>query len=240
MILSILLRNLRNSSFISYTDGIVSIGTRHDLLAFGLKPANDAFEATLVALNAQYALERGSGLTDKIVAADKRRDKTVAGIRQVVEGYANHFDPTTVEAAVIVERVFSKYGTGIPQMNYTDQSGVMKSLAEDLQTAPVSAAITKLGLTAWVAEMKEANTAFVALYGDRTTEKSQKPTSKMLDLRLVTIQSWQKLVRSTLAVNELSPSIALNAYMAELNAQIEQYNRQTGGRGGDEGDAPVV
>ena len=239
MLTSINIRNLRNASYISYCDGIVAIGLRHDLTALGLKPSNDAFAATLVPLNAQYATERGSSLTDQIVAADKRRDKAVTGILQVTEGYLNHFDPAMAAAATVVKRVFEKYGSSIANLNYTDQSGVMKSLAEDLQTVPVSASVTLLGLTAWVVEMKAANTAFVDLYGTRTTEISQKPSSKMLDLRLATLQSWQKLVRSTLAVNELSPGPGINAYMAEINAHNDQYNRLIG-KGGDEESVPVA
>lgn len=237
MIATIALRSLRNASFISYCDGIITIGSHHDLLAMGLKPASDAYAATIGPLNAQYAIERGSGLTDQIVLADKRRDRAVSGIWQVVQGHLNHFDPAVVDAAKAVDRVFAKYGSSIQNKPYAEQSGIMKSLSEDLQAAPASGSVAKLGLTAWVVEMKESNQAFIDLYGDRTTEKSQKPSAKMFDLRMATIEAFQKLSRSIAAVNELNPSPALQAYAAELNAHIEQYNRLIG-KGGDEDDAP--
>ena len=237
-IISINLRQLRNPSFITFCDGIVTVGGRHDLAAFGLKSANDAFKVTLVALNEQYALERGSSFTAKIVAADGRRDKAVVGILMVTEGHLNHFDPLMVEAATIVKRVFDKYGSSIQNLSYNDQSGVAKSLAEDLQAAPISASVTTLGLTAWVAEMKAANTAFINLYDNRTEEKGQKPTTKMLDLRLESIEAFKKLVRSIAAVNELTPSAGLNAYAAEINAQVDQYNRTINSGSEDEDETP--
>lgn len=230
MIISLNLRTLRNPAFITFTDGVISIGKRHNLTAFRLKPAFDAFDATLAPLNAQYAIERGSSLTEKIANADQRRDRAVVGIRETVEAHLYHFAPATVEAANLVKRVFDKYGTGIQTLPYNDQSGVLKSLAEDLQVAPTSASVTVLGLTAWVTELKNANQAFVELYGSRTTETSQKPSAKMIDLRQLTNDAYQSLVRKISAINELEPSPELAAYIAEMNAHIEPYLKPTGGK----------
>lgn len=237
IIVSISLRSLRNASFITFTDGVEAIGGRHNLTSLGLKPVYDAFVATLGPLNALYATEKGSLLTTKIQEADRRRDRAVSGIRQVVEGYTSHFDPALAEDAERVKRVFDKYGSSIQDLNYSDQTGVMKSLAEDLQAAPISASVNRLGLTAWVTEMKDSNNAFVDLYGNRTTEKSQKPTATMLELRQVTQDAWKNLVASIKAVHVLNTSPALQAYAAELNAHIEPYLRLIGKGGGDE-DTP--
>lgn len=225
MIQTIRLRSLRNATFISFTDGVVAIGTHHSLVPLGLQLISDAFAATLVPLNAQYAGERGSALTDLIEAADKRRDRAVLGIRTVTEGNLLHFDPNRVAAAEIILRIFDKYGRSIQNLPYLDQSGAMKSLADDLQLAPVTDSVNRLGLTEWVAEMKAANDAFIDLYGSRTTELGQKPSVKMLDLRQETAEAWQRLVDSVKAVHTLNPSPALSAYAAELNAHIGQYNR---------------
>lgn len=170
------------------------------------------------------------------MAADKRRDRAVVGILQVVVGYTSHFEPAFTEAAERISRTFAKYGSSIQNLNYTDQSGAMKSLAEDLQLAPVSDSIAKLGLTAWVVELKESNQAFIDLFGSRTTEKGQKPSTKMFDLRMATLGAWQKLIDSIKAVNVLTPSPALDAYAAELAAHIDEYNRIISR--GEEEDAP--
>lgn len=235
---SISIHSLRNAGFINFSDGVVSIGSRHNLTSFGLKPAQDGFIATLAPLNAQYATEQGSSLTEKIVAADARRDKAVVGILTVIIGHGNHFDAAIGEAAGRLEKVFAKYGSSIQTLPYLDQSGAIKSLAEDLQSAPADADVTKLGLGAWVAEMKAANTEFVTLLSSRTTEKSQKPSEKMLDLRQNTILAWQNLCKKISAVNELTPSAALNAYAAELNTYIEEYNQLIGGKGGNDKTEP--
>lgn len=233
---------LRIAEFLALGTDVDTIIANYDATALGLAPEVATCKAGFKKASDLYAREKGSPISKEIDQADLRRDDCIIGIKGVAENYLRYFDPAFKSAADIVLRTINKYGSSIATQNYLAESESLRQLCDDLE-APGAAknAIAKLGLTAWVAEMRAANIDFAALYQKRNKETSQQPTGNLKELRASAKLDFEALMAMIDARKLVSPSTSLNDLINELNTLIGKYNRLLASRrifGGDD-DAPL-
>jgi hypothetical protein len=196
-----------------------------------------AVEEALAEVEEEYQRQTLSGITSELAELDKRRDKALKGIRRVVSGYEEHFDPAKLEAAQRITLVLKKYGPGIARLRYQQETGEVRSLVQDLQgDAAVSAALETLGLTDWVAELSSANQEFDDAFVRRAQEMAG-GASQLLALRRVAVKKWAELTTHLTARATLTPSELYTRTLAELNSLISDYNTAVTNR---TSDAPPV
>jgi hypothetical protein len=234
MITTINLPRLRAAEFIQFHSNVFQIIEANDPPALKVDVQLTALEAALAALDAEYKRQTSSAITLTLAQLDERRDNAFTGIQRVVSGYELHFDAAKVTAARRITLVFNKYGSGVTRLRYQQETGEIRSLGADLTgDAEVAAAVTALGLGAWVAELNAANAAFDEAYVQRSRETAGDP-SQVLALRVVLAEKWETLKAHLTAHATLTPSAVYTKTIAELNSLIDDYNNATVSRTAEE------
>ena len=241
MLSSIIISKLRNGEFISLGSDLSTIGSKYFATVTGLQAEMLLFTNAFKPMDIVYALEKGSPLSIKIEDADERRDGAITGIRLTTEGYLRHFDLNIKAGADLILRAINKYGSNIATQNYVQETASIKSVVDDFEAAgPLTDAITLLGFTAWVAELKAANNLFNQLFLQRNEQLSQKPAEDLKTLRVAAKAAYDSLIDFLTASEKLNPGADLAKLVGEINTILSKYNTLLAGRAGKKGDAPVV
>jgi len=110
-------------------------------------------------------------------------------------------------------------------MNTQAETATLNSIHGDWEIkTELKAAITKLNLTAWVAELKTANNLFQQKFLARTQEYGAASPETLRAKRDETIAAYYELRNFIDAYEVIQPGAAITKLINELNALIEQYN----------------
>lgn len=110
-------------------------------------------------------------------------------------------------------------------MNFPTESATLTAIVNDWETKPkLVAAVTKLGLAAWVAELKAANQLFGQKYLERTQEFGAANPDTLRAKREEALAAYYELRKFIDACAVINPSAAYDKLIKELNALIDQYN----------------
>jgi len=116
-----------------------------------LKPANTALEQSI---NKEKAV---SDLEEK----DEIRDTKVRAIYYLIMGYLHNPEEALKTAAQEVDTVFERYGVEIVQQSYSNESGFINSMLDDLSAEDLQTSIAALpGLSRAITELQTAQTGF--------------------------------------------------------------------------------
>ena len=242
MITKIALTRLHNPEVMGYGTDFIAIVKKSGLAQPALTAATALFEASINALKNVYAKEKGSPLSIQVEQQDERRDKAITGIKLTCEAQLRHFTAANVAAADVVLRCMAKYSPNIAKESYLKETEMLRNLVVDFEAAgAVKDALALLGLTAWVAEMKDANEQFNTVYLARNAEISQGPQSNATDMRLPVREHYEGLIKVIAALETLDPSPALEGMVKEANGITAQYQLlidRRGNKGSTDGDTP--
>jgi hypothetical protein len=198
----------------------------YDKNALGLESVSNNLSAAFGNLSDAYSREKGSALSKDIELADARRDQCIIGIKGVSEGYERHFDPAFASAASHLLQTIHKYGKSIATQNFVAESEILKQLCNELESSgPAKEASAKLGLSAWVAEMREANEAFIQLFQKKNSESNQAPVGNVKELRAEAKKQLQAFMAMLSALTLVSPVAELNDLLEKLNSISEKYEK---------------
>ena len=224
MIDSIDLAKLRNSEFLQFGTTFSGLVIANNPVALNVEPQHLAFKLKLDETSGLFKLERVSPITEELVLLDERRDKADNGLTTVIEGYCSHFDAATAQAANLLTTNLNLYGTGVARLNTQAETSTIKGIVNDWETKPeLTGAIAKLGLTAWVTELKAANLLYEQKYLERTQEYGAANPDTLKSKREETMSAYYELRKFLDANFVLHHSVAYEKLINELNALIAQY-----------------
>lgn len=127
------------------------------------------FKATVAAEDKALMMSQKSLLTDDITKAGSNRDALYAGYKKAIEGILSIPVEDMAQAAKVLSQHIKDN-----QINTADQldkeTGLLVNYISNLE-GKYSSQISKLGLTAFVINMKEANERIKTLTLQRTNEK---------------------------------------------------------------------
>jgi len=127
------------------------------------------FKAAVAAEDEALKISQKSLLTDDIAKADNDRDALYAGYKKAVEAFLAMPIADMAQAAKVLSQHIKDY-----KINTADQldkeTGLLVNFITDLEDK-YSAQVAKLGLTAFVTNLKEANERVRTLTLQRTNEK---------------------------------------------------------------------
>lgn len=238
---SVELHQLRNSEYLQFITGTITLCEEAIPAHSVITPLLAALSDKRAAIAALYGKDRASSLTKKIAQLDARRDRAVVGMWIVADGYRRHFDATKQAAGKLLSHTINLY-RGIADKNYNEESASLTHLVAGLTSKPeLSAAVSVLNLSDWVAELGAAHTAFMALYNQRITQKAAtRSDTNIKTLRPATNQLWYKLrnkISGYYIVEDGAEPWA--TAVARLNTHIMQYaatvklREARGGKGED-------
>lgn len=241
MITSLNLANLRNAEFLQFGTLFSGLVVANDPVVLNVAAQHTSFKSKLDETAGLFKLEKASPLTQELVLLDERRDRAMNGLTDLITGYCNHFDGDTAKAAQLLSVNLSLYGSGVSRINTQAETSTIHGIVNDWESDPgLAAAVAKLGLAGWLAELKTANQLFEQLYLRRTQEYGAANPDTLKAKREEATAAYYELRKFIDANAVLHPSAASEKLTGELNALIDQYTEIIGLRAAEPPAAPAV
>ena len=234
-------QGLHNDELVQFLNDSLTVCKQQNVDKLNLTGQVTNLDTQTTAINAVFKIAKGSSITEKVVALDKRRDGNIIGIHTYTEGLTYHFDPSMQEAAKTILYSIDKYGKNLYLLNYQAETSTINKLINDwTNDTKLVEALAKLNLTDWAKELKTSNDLFNETFLRRVDEKSTEEGIKFAELRKASIESFRNLVKHIEARATLATDVSYDAIIKPLNALIEKYNRLVANRSTtDEKPAPA-
>ena len=189
--------------------------------------AKKAIEALAAALKEEdrcLAISRKSLMTEDIREADSTRDDIYRSLRQALSGFAQAPVLDVARAAKTLALCMNSYAIK-PSMQLDRETGLLHNFIADLETK-YAAEVTKLGLTLYVAPLKEANAKVEQFIVGRTTAQSAIIAGELRAARLATDAAYRHLVKFVNALAMVSDTSDYDALNLFLNEHIDRYKQE--------------
>ena len=186
------------------------------------------FKAAVAAEDEALKISQKSLLTDEIAKADSDRDALYAGYKKAVEGFLAMPIADMAQAAKILSQHIKDY-----KINTADQldkeTGLLVNFITDLEDK-YTAQVTKLGLTAFVTNMKEANERVRTLTLQRTNEKMGVTVGALKAARTASDTAYRALVKMVNALALVLGEKDYTAFIDYVNTEVTHYKREVIGQ----------
>lgn len=186
------------------------------------------FKAAVAAEDEALKISQKSLLTDEIAKADSDRDALYAGYKKAVEGFLAMPIADMAQAAKILSQHIKDY-----KINTADQldkeTGLLVNFITDLE-GKYSEQVAKLGLTAFVTNMKEANERVRTLTLQRTNEKIGITVGALKTARTASDYAYRALVKMVNAIALVFGEKDYTAFIDYVNTEVAHYKREVLGQ----------
>ena len=186
------------------------------------------FKVAVAAEDEALKISQKSLLTDDIAKADIDRDALYAGYKKAVEAFLAMPIADMAQAAKVLAQHIKDY-----KINTADQldkeTGLLVNFITDLENK-YSAQVTKLGLTAFVTNMKEANERVRTLTLQRTNEKMGVSVGALKTARTASDSAYRALVKMVNALALVYGEKDYTAFIDYVNTEITHYKREVLGQ----------
>lgn len=186
------------------------------------------FKAAVAAEDEALKISQKSLLTDEIAKADSDRDALYAGYKKAVEGFLAMPIADMAQAAKILSQHIKDY-----KINTADQldkeTGLLVNFITDLEDK-YATQVAKLGLTAFVTNLKEANERVRTLTLQRTNEKIGITVGALKTARTASDDAYRALVKMVNALALVFGEKDYTAFIDYVNTEITHYKREVLGQ----------
>ena len=185
-------------------------------------------KAAVSAEDEALKISQKSLLTDEIAKADNDRDALYAGYKKAVEAFLAMPIADMAQAAKVLAQHIKDY-----KINTADQldkeTGLLVNFITDLEDK-YTAQVTKLGLTAFVTNMKEANERVRTLTLQRTNEKMGVTVGALKAARTASDTAYRVLVKMVNALALVLGEKDYKAFIDYVNTEVTHYKREVIGQ----------
>ena len=182
------------------------------------------FKTAVSAEDEALKISQKSLLTDEIAKADSNRDALYAGYKKAVEGFLAMPIADMAQAAKVLAQHIKDY-----KINTADQldkeTGLLVNFISDLEDK-YAAQVAKLGLTAFVTNLKEANERVRTLTLQRTNEKIGVTVGALKAARTASDDAYRALVKMVNALALVYGEKDYTAFIDYANTEITHYKRE--------------
>ena len=186
------------------------------------------FKAAVAAEDEALKISQKSLVTDEIAKADSDRDALYAGYKKAVEGFLAMPIADMAQAAKILSQHIKDY-----KINTADQldkeTGLLVNFISDLEDK-YAAQVAKLGLTAFVTNLKEANERVRTLTLQRTNEKIGITVGALKTARTASDDAYRALVEMVIALALVFGEKDYTAFIDYVNTEVTHYKREVIGQ----------
>ena len=186
------------------------------------------FKAAVAAEDEALKISQKSLLTDEIAKADSDRDALYAGSQKAVAGFLAMPIADMAQAAKILSQHIKDY-----KINTADQldkeTGLLVNFISDLEDK-YAAQVAKLGLTAFVINLKEANERVRTLTLQRTNEKIGITVGALKTARTASDDAYRALVKMVNALALVFGEKDYTAFIDYVNTEVTHYKREVIGQ----------
>ena len=201
------------------------------------------FKVAVAAEDEALKISQKSLLTDEIAKADSDRDALYAGYKKAVEGFLAMPIADMAQAAKVLAQHIKDYKINTAGQ-LDKETGLLVNFITDLEDK-YSAQVAKLGLTAFVTNLKEANERVRMLTLQRTNEKMGVTVGALKAARTSSDDAYRALVKMVNALALVFGEKDYTAFIDYVNTEITHYKREvlnqkstaTSTSGGSAGDS---
>ncbi|MGG8495261.1 DUF6261 family protein [Tenacibaculum sp. TC6] len=234
------LTRYRHGEYLQYMKDVLELVKAQDVDVLLLTEPTQSLTLKTAKIEAAYKQQAGSELSQELVDLDTVRDRTIVGIRFVVEGYTYHFDESKAAAAQKLLKAIEVYGTSIARKNYQEETASLDNLVRDIETRQtLQEATTVLAITDWFAKLKLENTAFSQKYIERVGDVAENPFESIPEYRIEASEAFRALIAHIEAHKVLSANDAYAKLLDKLAVLTTQYNQLIDNRTTTGGTTPT-
>ena len=173
-------------------------------------------------------ISQKSLLTDDIAKADIDRDALYAGYKKAVEAFLAMPIADMAQAAKVLAQHIKDYKINTAGQ-LDKETGLLVNFITDLEDK-YSAQVAKLGLTAFVTNLKEANERVRTLTLQRTNEKMGVTVGALKAARTASDDAYRALVKMVNALALVYGEKDYTAFIDYANTEITHYKREVLGQ----------
>ena len=182
------------------------------------------FKAAVAAEDEALKISQKSLLTDDIAKADIDRDALYAGYKKAVEAFLAMPIADMAQAAKVLAQHIKDYKINTAGQ-LDKETGLLVNFITDLEDK-YSAQVAKLGLTAFVTNLKEANERVRMLTLQRTNEKMGVTVGALKAARTSSDDAYRALVKMVNALALVYGEKDYTAFIDYANTEITHYKRE--------------
>mgnify|MGYP004691029629 FL=1 len=186
------------------------------------------FKAAVAAEDEALKISQKSLLTDEIAKADSDRDALYAGYKKAVEGFLAMPIADMAQAAKILSQHIKDYKVNTAGQ-LDKETGLLVNFISDLEDKYVTQ-VAKLGLTAFVINLKEANERVRTLTLQRTNEKIGITVGALKTARTASDDAYRALVKMVNALALVFGEKDYTAFIDYVNTEVTHYKREVIGQ----------
>ena len=186
------------------------------------------FKTAVSAEDEALKISQKSLLTDEIAKADSDRDALYAGYKKAVEGFLAMPIADMAQAAKVLAQHIKDYKINTAGQ-LDKETGLLVNFITDLEDK-YSAQVAKLGLTAFVTNMKEANERVRTLTLQRTNEKMGVTVGALKAARTASDDAYRALVKMVNALALVFGEKDYTAFIDYVNTEVTHYKREVIGQ----------
>lgn len=186
------------------------------------------FKAAVAAEDEALKISQKSLLTDEIAKADSDRDALYAGYKKAVEGFLAMPIADMAQAAKILSQHIKDYKVNTAGQ-LDKETGLLVNFISDLEDK-YAAQVAKLGLTAFVTNLKEANERVRTLTLQRTNEKISITVGALKTARTASDDAYRALVKMVNALALVFGEKDYTAFIDYVNTEVTHYKREVLGQ----------
>lgn len=186
------------------------------------------FKAAVAAEDEALKISQKSLLTDDIAKADIDRDALYAGYKKAVEAFLAMPIADMAQAAKVLAQHIKDYKINTAGQ-LDKETGLLVNFITDLEDK-YSAQVAKLGLTAFVTNLKEANERVRMLTLQRTNEKMGVTVGALKAARTSSDDAYRALVKMVNALALVFGEKDYTAFIDYVNTEVTHYKREVIGQ----------
>ena len=186
------------------------------------------FKAAVAAEDEALKISQKSLLSDDIAKADSDRDALYIGYKRAVEGFLAMPVADMAQAAKVLAQHIKDYK--ISTAGQLDkETGLLVNFIADLE-GKNSEQVAKLGLTAFVTNLKEANERVRTQTLQRTNEKMGVIVGALKTARAASDEAYRALVKMVNALALVFGEKDYTAFIDYVNTEVTHFKREVLGR----------
>ena len=182
------------------------------------------FKAAVAAEDEALKISQKSLLTDDITKADSDRDALYAGYKKAVEAFLAMPIADMAQAAKVLAQHIKDYKINTAGQ-LDKETGLLVNFISDLEDK-YAAQVAKLGLTAFVTNLKEANERVRTLTLQRTNEKIGITVGALKAARTASDDAYRALVKMVNALALVYGEKDYTAFIDYVNTEVTHYKRE--------------
>lgn len=182
------------------------------------------FKAAVSAEDEALKISQKSLLTDDIAKADIDRDALYAGYKKAVEAFLAMPIADMAQAAKVLAQHIKDYKINTAGQ-LDKETGLLVNFITDIEDK-YSAQVAKLGLTAFVTNLKEANERVRMLTLQRTNEKMGVTVGALKAARTASDDAYRALVKMVNALALVFGEKDYTAFIDYVNTEVTHYKRE--------------